>query len=97
MLYVHVGDPKLKVGPPEGHRLLLCTGFQLAACFVCGLYQPAVNLGSIDLIVALQAESFSHFCVATTLSFSSSLHLNDYTLVEGLQVLAGVKTFSAGA
>lgn len=97
MLHVHVGGLRLKVGPLEGYRPLLYTGFQLTACFVCGVYQPAVNLVSIDLIVALQAVSFSCFCVAITLSFSSSLHLNNYILVEGLPLLAKVKTFSAGA
>lgn len=37
-------------------------------------YQPAVNLGSIDPIVAA---SSSRVCVAVAPSFSSSLHLNN--------------------
>lgn len=65
------------------------SGFQLAACFVRGVYQPAVNLVSIDLIVSLLLLCYS--------VLSSSLHLNNYILVEGLLLLAKVKPFGAGA
>lgn len=90
-MMLHVAGLRLKV---EGHGPLLYPGFQLATCFVCGVYQTAVNLVSINLIVALQAVSFSCFVLPSLCPFPAH-YLNNYILVEGL--LARVKTFSAGA